>query len=106
MVTSPAQQTADMLDWIENHGYVVESGSEDGRIEFRAKRRAGQGWLHVGRCDTGDGELHAYHAALQLAHAVATEIEQHARKPRRSRLAAFVSRLFTDRPRDPRPRTA
>ena len=109
MSTSLAQQTADLLDWVENHGYVVEVTAVEGSVEYRAKRQRGAGCVHVGRCEMGDGEHHAYQAALLLTQMVSAEVERGESKRREpaarwSGLAVLFSRWSAKR--EPQPRTA
>jgi hypothetical protein len=98
MVTSLTQQTADLLDWVENHGYFIEADQASGKVEYRAHRRDGR--VHVASCD-GDGELQSLRAAQRLAQSVAADIT----RPARSRLAAAFARWTAPQP-PPRPGTA
>src|SRR3954467_9559669 len=104
MTTSATQRIEDLLDWVENHGYRIDARHEAGAIEIHAWRQDGAGRIHVGHAP-GDDEENAYLAALALTQSVAAEIARDARprgpEPRRSWIAAVLTRWTHGPRRDP-----
>ena len=66
--------TAAILGQIRSLGYIVKEFRVNGTVEYHAVPLSGEG-AQVARCNDGDDDDSAYHAACLLAEAVGLELD-------------------------------